>query len=302
MSSTGPAGGVRKAFLGALEGAVIVGLGAFVGYLVTGQGPIEAGQQGLIGAGLGAVVFAAGRGLNGTLWGAALGGLAGWGLGAYCGERFLGDHEYKRPAVEQPGSTVEIAGPTVQGPPIDLKELRGKVVLVDFWATWCGPCVAELPNMRAVYDRYHAKGFEIVGVNLDESRERLTEFIRDKKVPWPQIFFDKEGQRGWVNNPLARRYEVTGIPAMILVDQDGRMVPGSARGPALEREVVRLLEQGARAAEGTAGPRTVTLRFPLGLLVGSLAGCFAGSFGGALVERRLRWRKGAAAPPADGIA
>jgi thiol-disulfide isomerase/thioredoxin len=300
MSATGPAcGGVRRAFVGALEGAVLVGLSVFVGYLVIGQGLAEAGQQALVGVGLGAVIFATGRGLNGKLWGAALGGLVGLALGFYCGERFLGSYWYQRPTTDQPGTEVEIAGPTVQGPAFDLKALRGKVVLVDFWATWCGPCIAELPNLRAVYDRYHAQGFEVVGVSLDESRERLTEFIRDKQVPWPQIFFDKDGRRGWAN-PLARRYQVNAIPDMLLVDQDGRLVPGIMRGPALEQEVARLLDQGTRAeARGNTGPRTQTLSFPLGMVVGSLAGCLAGSLGGALIERATRRRRqGPPAPPA----
>jgi thiol-disulfide isomerase/thioredoxin len=222
---------VRRAFRGALEGAVIVGLGVLLGAVLTRQGVAEALPQALVGAVVGALMFATGRAVAGRVGGAALLGLAGLVLGAYGGERLLGEYSYTRPDGAQPVQEVEIAGPTVQGPPFDLKALRGKVVLVDFWATWCAPCIAELPNMREVYDRYHARGFEVVGVSLDESRERLTEFIRDKQVPWPQIFFDKEGQRGWAN-PLARRYQVNAIPDTILVDQDGPVVPAPGLRPA----------------------------------------------------------------------
>ncbi|HZY86294.1 MAG TPA: TlpA disulfide reductase family protein, partial [Gemmataceae bacterium] len=99
---------------------------------------------------------------------------------------------------------LDIKYTSVDGRAVDLSKLRGKVVLVDFWATWCGPCVAELPNVRAVYDRYHAQGFEVVGISLDHSRDKLAEYVKEKQVPWPQVFFDEEGKRGWAN-PLARR-------------------------------------------------------------------------------------------------
>jgi thiol-disulfide isomerase/thioredoxin len=221
-------------------------------------------------------------------------GTAGLVLGGYCGHRFLGEYSYEVPDAIQPGQEVEIAGPTVQGPEFDLRALRGKVVLVDFWATWCGPCVAELPHVREVYDRYHARGFEVVGVSLDHSRDKLAEYVKEKQIPWPQVFFDEEGKRGWAN-PLARRYEVTGIPEMFLVDQDGHVVPGNVRGEELEPAVARLLGKEAPVGPAT---RTKMAYFPLGLLVGSFLGCLAGSLGGALTERALRRPKQSGATPA----
>ncbi|HEY7428116.1 MAG TPA: tetratricopeptide repeat protein, partial [Gemmataceae bacterium] len=118
------------------------------------------------------------------------------------------------------GQEMDLAGPTVQGEKFDLKQLRGKVVLIDFWATWCGPCVAEMPNVKRAYDRYHKDGFEVVGVSLDNSKEKLVEFLKTKEVPWPQLFFAAKGDQGW-NNPLARKYGVRAIPSTILVDRAG---------------------------------------------------------------------------------
>jgi thiol-disulfide isomerase/thioredoxin len=301
MASTGrPHEGVRRALLGALEGAVLVGVSLFVGLLVTGQGTAEAGLLGLLGGVLGAVIFATGRGLTGRLWGPALGGLAGLLLGAYCGQRFLGDYTYEEPAVVQAGEEVEVAGPTVQGPPFDLRRLRGKVVLVDFWATWCEPCVEELPHVRAVYDRYHAKGFEVVGVSLDNSRQRLEEFIREHKIPWPQVFFDYPGQRGWAN-PVAQRYGLHGIPAMVLVDPEGHVVPGNVRGEALGPAVARLLDGGTGGPEPPPPPKTeiwVVAGFSPWLLAGAFLGGLAGTLAGALAEWAVRRRtQGPAAPP-----
>jgi thiol-disulfide isomerase/thioredoxin len=297
----GPTGRVRqgaaRALRGAVEGAVIVGLGFLFGAMISRQGLASAVPQALTGGAFGALMFAVGRAVAGKVAGAALVGLAGLAIGAYCGERFLGYRAYHVPAVIQPGQEIEIAGPTVQGPPFDLRELRGKVVLVDFWATWCGPCVAELPHIREVYDRYHARGFEVVGVSLDYRRDRLADYVKEKQIPWPQVFFDEEGERGWAN-PLARRYGVTAIPDMILIDTDGRVVPGEVRGD-LGPAVARLLDKEGGGTTGEAAPRLRTEYFPLGLLVGALVGCVAGSLGGAFAERAIRRRKqGPPAPPA----
>ncbi len=205
-----------------------MGLGSLFGAMLSRQGLGMALPLALVGAGLGALMFATGRAVAGKVGGAALLGVAGLVAGGYCGERALGRYAYQVPAVVQPGQEIEIAGPTLQGPPFDLRRLRGKVVLVDFWATWCGPCVAELPHLREVYDRYHARGFEVVGVSLDFTRDKLAEYVKEQQIPWPQIFFDAESKRGWAN-PLARRYGIHAIPDMILIDADGRVVSGALR-------------------------------------------------------------------------
>jgi thiol-disulfide isomerase/thioredoxin len=133
---------------------------------------------------------------------------------------------------------LEIKFTAVDGRPVDLSQLRGKVVLVDFWATWCGPCVAELPNVKRAYDAYHDKGFEVVGISLDRApdRQKLIDFTQAHGMPWPQYYDGKYWQ-----NEISTRYGIQAIPAMFLVDQNGMVVSTNARGPKLEAELKRLL-------------------------------------------------------------
>jgi len=122
------------------------------------------------------------------------------------------------------------------GHEVDLAALRGKVILIDFWATWCGPCVAELPNVLKAYEKLHPKGFEIVGISLDSDRAKLEGFIKEKNMTWPQFFDGK----GW-NNEISSRFGIQSIPAMWLVDKKGMVVSTSVRGR-LEEEVEKYLK------------------------------------------------------------
>jgi peroxiredoxin len=124
----------------------------------------------------------------------------------------------------------------VAGKPLSLDAYRGKVVLVDFWATWCGPCVAELPNVLETYRTYHARGFEIIGISLDKDLNALTTFIKDHDLSWQQYF---DG-RGW-ENKLAAKYGIRSIPTTFLVDGKGRIVAKDLRGNALAAELAKLL-------------------------------------------------------------
>ena len=134
---------------------------------------------------------------------------------------------------------LDIAFTAVDGRAVDLKALRGKVVLIDFWATWCGPCIGELPNVKKVYAAYHDRGFEIVGISLDREadRQKLIDFTAKENMPWPQHFDGK-----YWKNEISTRFAIDSIPAMFLLDQSGKVVSTSARGEKLETEVKHLLK------------------------------------------------------------
>jgi thiol-disulfide isomerase/thioredoxin len=138
------------------------------------------------------------------------------------------------------GNPMEITGTLLGGEEVDWESYRGKVVLVDFWATWCGPCRAEVPNILAMHKAYGAKGFDVLGVSLDETAEDAETYIEEQGIPWKSLFSDKEEERGWAN-PLARYYGINGIPTAILVDQEGKVVDMNARGERLQQRLQELL-------------------------------------------------------------
>jgi thiol-disulfide isomerase/thioredoxin len=125
----------------------------------------------------------------------------------------------------------------LDGTEIDLAKMRGKVVLIDFWATWCGPCVQEVPNVVEAYEDLHPKGFEIIGISLDKDKAKFEAFIKEKGMAWPQYFDGK----GW-QNEISSRFGIQSIPAMWLVDKKGMLVETNARED-LEEKVEKLLAE-----------------------------------------------------------
>jgi thiol-disulfide isomerase/thioredoxin len=121
------------------------------------------------------------------------------------------------------GRPLEIKFTAVDGREVDLAALKGKVVLVDFWATWCGPCVQELPNVKAAYQKFHDRGFEIIGISFDDEKDALTQFVAKEQMPWPQYF------EAGAEHRFGRAFEVTSIPTMWLVDRQGRLRELNAR-------------------------------------------------------------------------
>jgi peroxiredoxin len=128
----------------------------------------------------------------------------------------------------------------LDGKPVSVANYKGKVVLVDFWATWCGPCVGELPNVIKTYEKHHSQGFEIIGISLDrdgdKEKQKLLTFLKDKKMTWQQYYDGK-----WWQNKLAVKYGVQSIPATYLLDSDGKILGKDLRGERLEEAVAKAL-------------------------------------------------------------
>jgi len=150
--------------------------------------------------------------------------------------------------INLPGQEMELAGTLLDETPLDWSSYRGKVVLVDFWATWCGPCRAEVPNVIKLYHAYHDKGFDVLGISLDNTAEDAKLYIEQADIPWATMFSTNEDEHSW-NHPMAVYYGISGIPRAILVDRDGKVVSMNARGKELARLLRKMLGEPLAQAE-----------------------------------------------------
>jgi thiol-disulfide isomerase/thioredoxin len=137
----------------------------------------------------------------------------------------------------------------ITGEPITLRDLRGSVVLVDFWASWCGPCRRELPHVKRTYEKYRDQGFEIVGVSLDSSEDRFRSFVRSNEMDWRHVM---EGD-GW-RTRLALQYGINSIPRMYVLDANGVCIAERVRGRSLEAAVQRALSTVAAVPDELPSP------------------------------------------------
>lgn len=130
----------------------------------------------------------------------------------------------------------DIKLPSPSGQEIALSSLRGKYVLIDFWASWCGPCRKENPNVVRMYNKYKDKGFEIYGVSLDQDKDKWLKAIENDKLTWSHV----SDLKGW-ESAAAQLYGITGIPQTIILDKQGKIIAKNLRGQELEDKIASLL-------------------------------------------------------------
>ena len=139
----------------------------------------------------------------------------------------------------------------IKGSTVRLTDYRGKYVLVDFWATWCAPCLSELPRLQAAYRAYHDAGLEIIGVSLDENKAAVVDFTKVRNIPWPQI------HNASAPADLVELLSVITIPAVYLIDPEGTIVRLDLRGKTLDETLSRLLKRPAETARENPGAAAV---------------------------------------------
>jgi len=131
---------------------------------------------------------------------------------------------------------IAITGLTLTGAPVSLDKYKGKVVLIDFWATWCGPCRAEIPNILANYQKYHSDGFDVIAISVDDELGELMSFVKDENPPWV-VLADKHPQN---RDSMARKFGISGIPAFILIGADGKVLDINCRGQKLGQRLAEV--------------------------------------------------------------
>lgn len=137
------------------------------------------------------------------------------------------------------GKEIELEGSEIDGSAFNWANYKGKVVLVDFWASTSAPWISNLPSLKAAYDRFHGDGFEVVGINVDQNRDNAIDYLRRQRLPWPVLM--DEVAPGLHANPNAIRYGIRAVPFVMLVGRDGKVADIHVRGTNLSKRVQELL-------------------------------------------------------------
>ncbi len=145
-----------------------------------------------------------------------------------------------RPGQSPPAFTAK----SLSGDEVSPAKYKGKVLLLDFWATWCGPCIAELPNVKQAYNAYHEQGFEIVSISLDRDEKTLRDFVKQRELNWTHIYNGALPP----GRDIATKYGVEAIPQMILIGRDGKIAGVQLRGEALEDAVKKAIAKPVQPA------------------------------------------------------
>ncbi len=150
---------------------------------------------------------------------------------------FTSEQQTRQPAPKVGQKAPQFSGKTINGDELELEKLRGKVVLVDFWASWCGPCRSEIPHLQEVYEEFHKKGFEILSVNVNENESKIKAFTKQTEMPWKHIV-DEDGK-------ISALYQVQFIPAPFLIDHTGKLVAegASLRGKNLQKTIEKYVKK-----------------------------------------------------------
>jgi len=153
--------------------------------------------------------------------------------------KFIAKHIEAQKKLSAGSVAPDFSLPTDGGGTLSLKDLRGRVVLIDFWASWCGPCMGEMPNVKALYEKYHAAGLEVLGISMDNKRDAWLRSIKKESLPWLQV----SSLKGMGKCPVGMLYEVAAIPKFYIIDRNGRIVAKDLRGEELARKVASLFEK-----------------------------------------------------------
>lgn len=170
------------------------------------------------------------------------------------GEQFIEEYKNNAPAVANSiqeiidkeksfmigGKAPDFVQMTPDGEELHLSDLKGKVVLIDFWASWCGPCRRENPNVVRLYNEYKDKGFEIIGVSLDRKKDKWLQAIEQDELNWLHV----SDLKGW-KNEVAQMYSVSSIPYTVLLDREGKIIGKRLRGTSLEKKLKEIFSEGA---------------------------------------------------------